>query len=78
MTYASITEVILHLNDICIGDSYSEGIYRMRVSMFTEATEDSGESARKGSKDKKKVRNVSEENPCYSIPAAEQSVAANR
>lgn len=38
MTYAATAEILIHLNEFSINDSYSEGIYRMRSSVYYEKT----------------------------------------
>lgn len=40
MTYAAIGELVFHLNEVTIGDTYSEGLYRLRISVFTETKGD--------------------------------------
>ena len=36
MTYAASVEIILHLNQFTISDEYSEGIYKLRSSIYYE------------------------------------------
>lgn len=36
MTYAALTEIILHLNEFKVHDEHSEGFYRLRVSCYYE------------------------------------------
>lgn len=42
MTYAAISELALHVHEVCIGDTYSEGMYRVRVSLYSEMMKDDG------------------------------------
>jgi hypothetical protein len=36
MTYCGVAELLVHLNTFSIKDSYSDGVYKLRMSMYYE------------------------------------------
>lgn len=42
MTYAAIGEISIHLNEVTIGDTYSEGLYKLRISVYSDTQCDMG------------------------------------
>ncbi len=36
MTYAAVCEIMLHLNNFTIFDDYSDGVYKLRASVYYE------------------------------------------